>query len=611
MERTTKLLMLLVIILFAACVDNNDNPSNPSQQTAVDVGPSYTDKKVDVNRDGKADGQVSIRFYSDMPSVAYISVADFHKVMTGGETMKVNRQGNFYELTTKGGVARVDVKADHLYSTTYAGFVDLIWLVGPDLAPNALYDGSKYIKFIKIDYVSTFKPADGVHLDFGKYGIDLRDDGTNVYMPFATLADIYSDCNFHYAACHDDKVMVSTILDVYAMNDIDPEYTAKPYQQTEVSADMAKFRYQELCFVFDNLFGYPGCSIMEQNGMAEKGFDATLESVKNGPVVKKLLQSTNNMDFEWGRMAMQYLIYDGGHTRFRATTGAPQSIADDYANKVLAAADNYPEASALYKEWEKVIAERYELMGLLVDMRYQAYGDVSYKANSDKTTGVIIMDSFDDMDNDAWNKYYASQKTDADWQELMESYQVDNFVGFLYGLQQAKADGVKNLIIDISVNGGGSDDIVAAVTAILRKSRMTQLWSQDALEGKNKIATYYVDSNFDGVFDEKDDTNPKFDCSGMKIGVLSSKLSFSCANQFPTLMKDYGYPIMGERSGGGPCCIQMMLTADGRHYVISTYRDLATDKDFVNNDPGITPTEGYAFDYDHFYDLDYLTKIMQ
>ena len=243
-------------------------------------------------------------------------------------------------------------------------------------------------------------------------------------------------------------------------------------------------------------------------------------------------------------------------------------------------------------------------------MRKKAYGDVLYKANSDKTTGVIMINSFMETDADAWKKYYASQKTDADWQELMKSYKKDILLGLLYGLQQAKTDGVKNLILDITQNSGGSCDIVSANVAILRKSRTTQLWSQDALEGTNKIATYYVDSNFDGVFDEKDDTNPKFDCSGMNIGVLSSKVAFSCGNQFPTLMKDYGFPIMGEQSGGGACCIQVMLTADGRHYLISTYRDRATDKNFVNNDPGVTPTEGYAFDYDRFYDLEFLNAKM-
>ena len=438
-----------------------------------------------------------------------------------------------------------------------------------------------------MENVSTFKPAGGVRLDFSKYSIDLHDDGSNVYFPFATLADIYSDCNFHTAAYHDDLVVVSTKLDIYSINTIAPEFAAKPYQRTEVTADMAKFRYQELCFVFDNLYGYPGRTILEQNGMAEKGFDATLDVVQNGKVVKKLLQSTNNMDFAWGRMATQYLINDGGHTDFMAMAGLPENIEGDFVARLMTSAANYPEAYAMYQEWVKKDIERSTTNTQLSSLREQAYGDdVLYKVNSTKTTAVVIINSFMDMDEAAWVKYYASQKTDADWQELMKSYKKDVFVGFLYGLQQAKADGVKNLVLDISVNGGGSCDI---------------------LEGNNKIATYYVDSNFDGVFDEKDDTNPKFDCSGMNIGVLCSKVAFSCGHQFPTLMKDYGFPIMGEQSGGGTCCIQVMQTADGQNFMISTYRDRSTDKVFANTDAGITPNEGYAFGYDHFYDLDFLT----
>ncbi len=611
MNRKTLFFLILATTVLASCVDNQDNPGGGPQLAPVDEGPAYTDKTVDVNRDGKVNGQVSLRYYSDMPSVAYISVADFHKVMTGGESMKVNRQGDLYLLATRNGTATVDVKADLLNSTTYAGFVDLMWMMAPDLAPNAMYDGNKYIKFVKMENVSSFKPTNGVRLDFAKYHIDLHDDGNNVYMPFATLADIYSDCNFHYAACHDDKVLVSTKLDVYAMNSIDPEYVAKPYQQEEVSADMAKFRYQELCFVFDNLFGYPGRTIMEQNGMTEKGFDATLESVPNGRMVKRLLQSANNMDFAWGRMAMQYLINDGGHTDFWAMTGLPENIEGDYVEHLMAAAGNYPEAYAMYREWAKESSVRSQTKTQLETMRKQAYGDVLYKANNDKTTGVIILNSFMDMDEAAWNKYYASQKNDADWHELMNSYKKDILVGLLYGLQQAKTDGVKNLVIDITINGGGSCDLVGASVAMLRKNRTVQFWSQDALEGSNKIATYYVDSNFDGVFDERDDTQPKVDCSGMNIGVLCSKVAFSCGHQFPTLMKDYGFPIMGERSGGGTCCIQVMQTADGQNFIISTYRDRSTDKNFANTDAGITPTDGYAFGYDHFYDLDFLTTKLQ
>ncbi len=610
--------LLLAFMVMTACSDNDEASGDNTRKTPVDAGPAYTDKMVDVNRDGKVNGQVSLRFYNDMPSVAYVSMADFHKVMTGGETMKVTRQGDLYQLATRKGTATVDVKADNLSSTTYAAFVDLLWMTAPALAPNTMYDGSKYIHFVSMENVSTFKPVNGVRLDFSKYSIDLHDDGSNVFFPFATLADIYSDCNFHNISYHDDLVVVSTKNDLYTINEIAPEYAAKPYLRAEVTADMAKFRYQELCFVFDNLFGYPGSTIMEQNGMEEKGLDATLDVIPDGKIVKKLLQSTDNMDFAWGRMALQQLVHDGGHTRIDASAGLPEGIEADYMSRMQATASKYPEAAALYFKWEKRMVERTEKEETLENMHQQAYGDNLYKANGSKTTAVILINSFSkttavilinsfaDMDEAAWNKYYASAKTDADWQELLKNYRSDNFITLLYGLQQAKADGVKNLIIDIAENSGGSCDLVGASVALLRKSRTVQFSSQDVLEGKNKIATYHVDRNFDGVFDEKDDTQPKFDCSDMNIGVLTSSVSFSCGNQFSTIMKDYGFTMMGERSGGGACCIQVMQTADGQNYSISTYRDRSTGKNFVNNDSGVQPSEGCTFSLDNLCDLDFM-----
>ena len=54
-----------------------------------------------------------------------------------------------------------------------------------------------------------------------------------------------------------------------------------------------------------------------------------------------------------------------------------------------------------------------------------------------------------------------------------------------------------------------------------------------------------------------------------------------------------------------------MQTAGGQNYRISTYRDRTTDKNFKDVDTGIKPSEGYAFGYDHFYDLDFLTTKLQ
>jgi len=87
------LVMLSAVLLLAGCAEH-DNPAAPGGQsdkplTASDPGPAYTEKSVAVCRDGKADGQVTLRFYSDMPSVAYIEAADFHRLISNGATMTV------------------------------------------------------------------------------------------------------------------------------------------------------------------------------------------------------------------------------------------------------------------------------------------------------------------------------------------------------------------------------------------------------------------------------------------------------------------------------------------------------------------------------------------
>ena len=88
-----------------ACTEVDDPVSSEGKtaETAVDPGMSYTDKILPVTRGKKSEGQLRLRYYSDMPSVAYVSVADFHNLLSKGQTMTVTSQGDIYTLTTKNG----------------------------------------------------------------------------------------------------------------------------------------------------------------------------------------------------------------------------------------------------------------------------------------------------------------------------------------------------------------------------------------------------------------------------------------------------------------------------------------------------------------------------
>ena len=45
-------------------------------------------------------------------------------------------------------------------------------------------------------------------LHYGDYGIDIREDGENVYFPFATIANLYVDTYMHLTDFNGQTVMV-------------------------------------------------------------------------------------------------------------------------------------------------------------------------------------------------------------------------------------------------------------------------------------------------------------------------------------------------------------------------------------------------------------------
>ena len=85
------------------------------------------------------------------------------------------------------------------------------------------------------------------------------------------------------------------------------------------------------------------------------------------------------------------------------------------------------------------------------------------------------------------------------------------------GLERAKADPeVKNVVLDISNNGGGSLDVLEYIASAVCGRKDFQ-W-QNTLTGQLEKEYFDVDRNLDGVFDEKDDAVDGLFISGGKTG---------------------------------------------------------------------------------------------
>ena len=104
-------------------------------------GGAFTEKTVPVVTKVAPDGEVTLRFYNDLPDVAYISAADFQSIVLPGSTMTVTHTGvGEYTLANGDAKAVVNVNKDIFVTSDFDEFTNQMGLLQPGMA-NVYYDG--------------------------------------------------------------------------------------------------------------------------------------------------------------------------------------------------------------------------------------------------------------------------------------------------------------------------------------------------------------------------------------------------------------------------------------------------------------------------------------
>lgn len=604
MNKTLNRMMVALLMggasIFTSCFYSEDNPVEPAPAPvpvldAADLT-AYSQKQTPVNRGGTDGGTVTLRFYEDMPNVPYISVADYHRLMLPGSSFSVTMTGTgLYALANDHGTATVDTRAETLTSPDIEAFTNMMDLSQKGM-PNTSYDDSPFVRWASIDY----KPATAsVTLDYSKCGIDLRGDGSSVYFPLATINDCYDDGSMRHVAYNGEKIV--TVVDPYHSDiaTLEPTYYTPLTKETR-PADMAEFNYRNLCFTLEHYYGYPGRSPLE-NDMRNIGFDQALQNLgEAGEMVRTLLRSTDTNEYLSGLTLLGVLLYDGGHTWFPEGGGI-----DDWAflNSFYPVVDDmYIKFNGVYPGYMSVAEASngyWNKWADLQQLRNDKYGEGVYYVKHGNTA-LCVFNSFMLTDIDMWKAYYAGTGP----KPTIDNSPDDPFVILIDALNKAEADPeVKNFIIDISTNGGGSSDIAVAITSLVTGENY--IMAENPLMGRQYADYYDIDRNLDGKFDAAD-KDVKYH---LNFAVLESSISFSCANILPSLLKDQGVLLIGETSGGGSCCVQDMATADGYYYRISSHRGRFINAARENIDKGVTPHVSIS-DYPDFYNIEKLSQIV-
>ncbi|MBQ7691884.1 MAG: hypothetical protein IJT30_11940 [Muribaculaceae bacterium] len=599
MRQKLHLLLLAMLFLAASCHDNA--PDEPTNEVELDANDriAYIEKQTPVNRGGADAGTVTLRFYADLPDVAYVSLTDFHKMMLPGSTATVNRgHDGLYTVNTGTGSAVVDTHNETLTSSDYLAFTNMMSSMAQPGMPNTYFDNvTPYVRF-----GSLTTTAQTLCLDYAPYGIDLRGDGTSVYAPLSTLSDLYSDLQYHRACYNGIQVVVITSVLTASPEELVSDYF-EPLLKDTRSETMAEFAYHNLCFTLDHYYGYPGRAVLDAS-MRTMGLDAALTAQGTpGEQVKRLLRSTNTYEYLAGMTLLHAFIYDGGHSYLDVTRfglSDKKTFLNAYTAEFNRQKDIFNTQTDVYNAFYDSRMQYFANLYSHRDQRNSIYGKgVTYLKYGN--TAVCEFDSFLPTGSEG----------------------IDQVAVFLDAIDRAEADPeVQHFIIDVSNNTGGSADIVALLLSLT--TGRNYISYENTLTHQRMTVHYDVDRNRDGAFDARDaEVTYHFD-----FAVLTSSSSFSCGNLFPSAMKDAGVLIIGERSGGGACAVQMMQTADGYTYQISSHRMRLINAAGQIIDDGIEPDvpialePGHSYtipgtsvtktvpDFTNFYDLKRLDQIM-
>jgi hypothetical protein len=608
MKKIFYLMAVAIMVMgFTACSDSDDdNVDNYVQQleTNPDDQTAYTVKTVPVNRDGNDGGTVAIRFYVDMPSVPYISVADFQNIMVPGTTVSVTKTGTgTYQLKNAGSTLTVNTVTETCAFDDFLNFTNQMGLVQEGIE-NVCYDGLPFVRF-NHQTLSGGSPA--VTFNYSSYGINLRADDAAVYFPFATLADLYADFYGHNAACNGEKVVYASIDSADGgIGALDEDFKKENLMKhNERKADMAAYNYAELCFAIDHFYGMPAGTDFEKS-IQEKGLDKTLEANADGQIVKQLLLSTNIDDYADGMCMLYAYLFDEGHTTIW------------FGNPSTTFAEKYPSLYNYFDERVTVptIKKGLQYGSMTLPERELVFGDKN-TYHKKGNTAICHFDSFSGNDKQAWKDYYQGKGP----RPTLATSPGDPMAIFLDALEQAVADPeVKNFVLDLTANLGGSSDVVMAMTSVMFNQNFFRAYN---VITKQKMEWHFdVDRNFDGKYDALD-KDVHYD---LNYCIVAGPLSFSCGNLFPSLCKDAGLLLVGQKSGGGSCAVGSYRTADGFYYKISSARGRLCDQNWQNINDGITPnvTIDYAkqgefpyeghnytiYSYKNFWDFDLLSSII-
>lgn len=364
--------------------------------------------------------------------------------------------------------------------------------------------------------------GEGTVFSLGSYGIDIYRKKDLVLLPLCVANTIF--CSSHYLNLYYNGSAVYSSYFNFAM---DEECQKEAFLSNQnwgkaIPEDVAKMNKANFLFILDRYYG----------------LWSSLPATPEFSSAQELLSSTNEADVFSAMDSILMDQIDEMHTSFDSLSF--------YAPTSPGRSLTFGKNRAAFLQESKELEASYK----------QAYPEnepVRYAGDT-----AILVSPYPIQTGSL------SELKDKNGNLLPDAYQKDSFYYMKEMISRIDSHGgIKNILIDLSRNGGGNLGALFRILGLMSDEDVTYA-SKNRLDNKTTVSRMKVDADEDGDYSDKDAV------SSYNWGLLTSKLTFSAANYWACYVKDHGIgKIFGEQSGGGACSIVGFVNADGSSFHLS------------------------------------------
>ena len=528
-----------------------------------------------------------VKGYEDVP---FMLASDYLNIMFEGKE-KISTEDGVMKIAVNGTEAAIDSKEDTVCFENSARFAGHGVVDGPTVSQE------------EYDVVTPSKKNESSQTEITPLTVSLKDYSLpviayedDILMPFMALQNVFGGITSTNVLVYNGKDYYNCAeSNMYVANSEDMSLEDSPYmkamyngpfsKKAETSQAYADYGYNATCLLLDLTYGHK-----EEKNISS--FDEYFTRMN----AKKAMSSTDPSVAATAEMLLFQYLFDSGHDSVVANRTVFGTIDPSNVDGVIEDIKESDEGQDLFDEGQAITEDTGigdAIIGSLLEkgfklpevvpliawtiyfdnVRAKDYGTERIDYTDD--TAVIYFNSFlhDYTRNPS---YYLAPVTKDD-----ES--LSNFA-FLYDCFNdiKKHKEVKNVVINICDNGGGYAAGLIGVLGFLSKDGEVKFTNMDMLTGSYREEYYHVDTNLDGVADDKDGYGGQYD-----FYIMTSGSSYSCANALPYYAQKEGLAkIIGTNPGGGDCVVGTFVDAYGYFCVYSGSKKLGTmeGKKFVSDE---------------------------